>query len=144
MIRRPPRSTRTDTLFPYTTLFRSLRDAEALLEAVVAEALCHDAVVGDHHRASDQLRVFTHQQLPFRLRGRALAVVRQLPPGGGRLVDLLLEPAGLPGPFDQGFRTGFFVAVVDDFVGHADAVEPLAGLSAGVAILQSEIGRAHV
>src|SRR3546814_19308572 len=25
MIRRPPRSTRTDTLFPYTTLFRSCR-----------------------------------------------------------------------------------------------------------------------
>src|SRR3546814_15126209 len=25
MIRRPPRSTRTDTLFPYTTLFRSYR-----------------------------------------------------------------------------------------------------------------------
>src|SRR3546814_7746458 len=27
MIRRPPRSTRTDTLFPYTTLFRSFRGA---------------------------------------------------------------------------------------------------------------------
>src|SRR3546814_937048 len=26
MIRRPPRSTRTDTLFPYTTLFRSAND----------------------------------------------------------------------------------------------------------------------
>src|SRR3546814_5477532 len=26
MIRRPPRSTRTDTLFPYTTLFRSTPD----------------------------------------------------------------------------------------------------------------------
>src|SRR3546814_17241076 len=26
MIRRPPRSTRTDTLFPYTTLFRSVSD----------------------------------------------------------------------------------------------------------------------
>src|SRR3546814_19006889 len=26
MIRRPPRSTRTDTLFPYTTLFRSVRE----------------------------------------------------------------------------------------------------------------------
>src|SRR3546814_5678806 len=26
MIRRPPRSTRTDTLFPYTTLFRSLAE----------------------------------------------------------------------------------------------------------------------
>src|SRR3546814_1851169 len=28
MIRRPPRSTRTDTLFPYTTLFRSIGAAE--------------------------------------------------------------------------------------------------------------------
>src|SRR3546814_14315042 len=27
MIRRPPRSTRTDTLFPYTTLFRSIVNA---------------------------------------------------------------------------------------------------------------------
>src|SRR3546814_18545198 len=35
MIRRPPRSTRTDTLFPYTTLFRSL-----LLD------LLHEALVG--------------------------------------------------------------------------------------------------
>src|SRR3546814_16651681 len=39
MIRRPPRSTRTDTLFPYTTLFRSrfadhgAGDADALLLA---------------------------------------------------------------------------------------------------------------
>src|SRR3546814_1559444 len=29
MLRRPPRSTRTDTLFPYTTLFRSLLAASA-------------------------------------------------------------------------------------------------------------------
>src|SRR3546814_3775802 len=29
MIRRPPRSTRTDTLFPYTTLFRSVVAAAA-------------------------------------------------------------------------------------------------------------------
>src|SRR3546814_5520737 len=29
MIRRPPRSTRTDTLFPYTTLFRSYEGAPA-------------------------------------------------------------------------------------------------------------------
>src|SRR3546814_18385378 len=29
MIRRPPRSTRTDTLFPYTTLFRSNRRPDA-------------------------------------------------------------------------------------------------------------------
>src|SRR3546814_1054234 len=31
MIRRPPRSTRTDTLFPYTTLFRSPQAGEGLL-----------------------------------------------------------------------------------------------------------------
>src|SRR3546814_12067463 len=36
MIRRPPRSTRTDTLFPYTTLFRSsaLKDGSEALAAL--------------------------------------------------------------------------------------------------------------
>src|SRR3546814_21130764 len=33
MVRRPPRATRTDTLFPYTTLFRS----------IIAGAACNDA-----------------------------------------------------------------------------------------------------
>src|SRR3546814_1217069 len=37
MIRRPPRSTRIDTLFPYTTLFRSLENI-AEIGAVTAEA----------------------------------------------------------------------------------------------------------
>src|SRR3546814_2460049 len=39
MIRRPPRSTRTDTLFPYTTLFRSVkgRDWRQALASFVAE-----------------------------------------------------------------------------------------------------------
>src|SRR3546814_6918562 len=36
MIRRPPRSTRTDTLFPYTTLFRSGRIERAVVEADAA------------------------------------------------------------------------------------------------------------
>src|SRR3546814_3044021 len=31
MMRRPPRSTRTDTLFPYTTLFRSIGSMDTLL-----------------------------------------------------------------------------------------------------------------
>src|SRR3546814_6248834 len=46
MIRRPPRSTRTDTLFPYTTLFRSSRDRvfgahqqAEILAAVLQESL---------------------------------------------------------------------------------------------------------
>src|SRR3546814_5692457 len=36
MIRRPPRSTRTDTLFPYTTLFRSAEDVFARASFVLS------------------------------------------------------------------------------------------------------------
>src|SRR3546814_17340858 len=41
MIRRPPRSTRTDTLFPYTTLFRSTATLaiEASLKAIDAAGM---------------------------------------------------------------------------------------------------------
>src|SRR3546814_6407729 len=38
MIRRPPRSTRTDTLFPYTTLFRSIAWTVAAATSVLAAA----------------------------------------------------------------------------------------------------------
>src|SRR3546814_11039013 len=51
MIRRPPRSTRTDTLFPYTTLFRSLREFTIRLigrgTAVAAIYIMTDAGVPD-------------------------------------------------------------------------------------------------
>src|SRR3546814_13643173 len=68
MIRRPPRSTRTDTLFPYTTLFRSRflielerlnpvdraatgpRDSEAIILIVDAPGVAMDSVatqIGD-------------------------------------------------------------------------------------------------
>src|SRR3546814_15782978 len=39
MIRRPPRSTRTDTLFPYTTLFRSRRCEFAVADRRIADRL---------------------------------------------------------------------------------------------------------
>src|SRR3546814_3929887 len=39
MIRRPPRSTRTDTLFPYTTLFRSPGHTFASMYCVRAEPI---------------------------------------------------------------------------------------------------------
>src|SRR3546814_5541557 len=39
MIRRPPRSTRTDTLFPYTTLFRSTTGVP-VWSGAVAPAIC--------------------------------------------------------------------------------------------------------
>src|SRR3546814_13260268 len=38
MIRRPPRSTRTDTLFPYTTLFRSIQGAGRFATIVSANS----------------------------------------------------------------------------------------------------------
>src|SRR3546814_8865856 len=46
MIRRPPRSTRTDTLFPYTTRFRSQGEysTTGLLLTAVAAALIADFV----------------------------------------------------------------------------------------------------
>src|SRR3546814_3577296 len=47
MIRRPPRSTRTDTLFPYTTLFRSI-SAEGTEDPV-----CHLAARGRRMRPGD-------------------------------------------------------------------------------------------
>src|SRR3546814_4650588 len=50
MIRRPPRSTRTDTLFPYTTLFRSppLHQAQVAKPHGLAAELRMDLAV--HHR----------------------------------------------------------------------------------------------
>src|SRR3546814_17426358 len=52
MIRRPPISTRTHTLFPYTTLFRSLASAAAggyqAIEEIAANRLSEFAVAWDH------------------------------------------------------------------------------------------------
>src|SRR3546814_10824107 len=49
MRRRPPRSTRTDTLFPYTTLFRSLERREIVAErnpGAVIDAVRIDGIGG--------------------------------------------------------------------------------------------------
>src|SRR3546814_13419596 len=43
MIRRPPRSTRTDPLFPYTTLFRS-ESGYAAAKALLARGTTFDAI----------------------------------------------------------------------------------------------------
>src|SRR3546814_4555466 len=44
MIRRPPRSTRTDTLFPYTTLFRSPSE-ERFVRDIASSAIIAPAIV---------------------------------------------------------------------------------------------------
>src|SRR3546814_3600326 len=60
MIRRPPRSTRTDTLFPYTTLFRSEQDIggvdlQELLLRMLAAALRRHRGDGAFHDLQQRL-----------------------------------------------------------------------------------------
>src|SRR3546814_8714823 len=55
MIRRPPRSTLTDTLFPYTTLFRSASTYQAFLR-LVADIFA---------RPSQSFRIFANAILPI-------------------------------------------------------------------------------
>src|SRR3546814_10557676 len=61
MIRRPPRSTRTDTLFPYTTLFRSVLAHAGRPEEAAPAALVHrkpDEPPALHgHEAGDRVAV---------------------------------------------------------------------------------------
>src|SRR3546814_6905645 len=59
MIRRPPRSTRTDTLFPYTTLFRSPADAYLGLRLRVSQRERAEISGGNQHakRAQRDARV---------------------------------------------------------------------------------------
>src|SRR3546814_6602268 len=76
MIRRPPRSTRTDTLFPYTTLFRSCR-ANGIAAGISDQRFScrsHRAVeltdAGDRlaadSRSADQSRAAWRRALPGR------------------------------------------------------------------------------
>src|SRR3546814_20680073 len=46
MIQRPPRSTRTDTLFPYTTLFRSINCGNGVWRSLVARTPGGREVIG--------------------------------------------------------------------------------------------------
>src|SRR3546814_15559214 len=56
MIRRPPRSTRTDTLFPYTTLFRSV-DLYLAISAAGGGRLFGPAIAVQPARAGAVLRL---------------------------------------------------------------------------------------
>src|SRR3546814_17254137 len=95
MIRRPPRSTRTDTLFPYTTLFRSL-DVEGVLGQVIQDAHAlsrlHRAVQLPLSRGNprgDGLRTRCHgdvsqrrQSCPHAGAGQDMERLDSVPPGG--------------------------------------------------------------
>src|SRR3546814_12361034 len=93
MIRRPPRSTRTDTLFPYTTLFRSVFGGLVLLGRKLAYLLAdlHRAEFGAAHAAEmGGLGAFGRQRLVVVLLGRV---------GVERQVELVA-----PAEFEAGFR----------------------------------------
>src|SRR3546814_16450993 len=116
MIRRPPRSTRTDTLFPYTTLFRSHDDAfaaghapghdpVAALGAVGVDVLARDVAVLAHRQHVGALLVALYRRLRHQER------VRDLPQGdveghdGARLPPLVrvgqLSQLGRPSGRDR-------------------------------------------
>src|SRR3546814_17251442 len=96
MIRRPPRSTRTDTLFPYTTLFRS-RQLEVIVEALGAK--------GDGLATVDGRPLFLPQTLPG---DRVLARVTGERGGGfkGEVIELLESGANRAEPPCPFFEIG--------------------------------------
>src|SRR3546814_6335487 len=57
MIRRPPRSTRTDTLFPYTTLFRSYycTGGYPYLSQKLARAIARESISGNIKEHVDRI-----------------------------------------------------------------------------------------
>src|SRR3546814_12248692 len=62
MIRRPPRSTRTDTLFPYTTLFRSFCPTGGISQASASDWLAepHVACIGGSWLVKNGVRSEEH------------------------------------------------------------------------------------
>src|SRR3546814_7308785 len=95
MIRRPPRSTRTDTLFPYTTLFRSVVDA------------LHHQRAGDPH---EDMGVGLGEMLDRQLLGMLEIHRRVMPLGRSRDVMVLRRraTAKMPGNVDRD-NAKFFV-----------------------------------
>src|SRR3546814_14484872 len=95
MIRRPPRSTRTDTLFPYPTLFRSgewLAERRARLDTRLKEfgraartGTIPGGIIENGKLHIDKLRADT----PEGAEDLVLDLYQQLPPA--RITDLLLE-----------------------------------------------------
>src|SRR3546814_11298745 len=65
MIRRPPRSTRTDTLFPYTTLFRSPAFQKAIRWKSAVVSLRRHSLFIDFRFESDEQGVARIQHRPL-------------------------------------------------------------------------------
>src|SRR3546814_3602198 len=78
MIRLPPRSTRTDTLFPYTTLFRS-RGTHGIVETVVhvtVNSQHRPGFIEQRRQVADKGAVQTIAPVPRMCRARGNTMVR--------------------------------------------------------------------
>src|SRR3546814_19693450 len=78
MLRRPPRSTRTDTLFPYATLFRG--GCSALVEALAAERGGRTPAASLRHAGSGHQYALSLGAR--RCPGLSFALLDDLAPGG--------------------------------------------------------------
>src|SRR3546814_11407653 len=91
MIRRPPRSTRTDTRFPYTTLFRSPRAGSVGLQPVDAHVLARQTVPDRQQEPCDDVEL-AHRELrdladlPLPKRSKPV-VERRFPVRGREIAD---------------------------------------------------------
>src|SRR3546814_6344229 len=82
MIRRPPRSTRTDTLFPYTTLFRSVAHV-AVVPGEEAQPVAPDRTAGVMVEVGQPVcRTHQRQAMAAGCPGKAHAVARGEQMGG--------------------------------------------------------------
>src|SRR3546814_1276101 len=114
MIRRPPRSTRTDTRFPYTTLFRSDRGADFGAQ----RAACPTASA-IHQREARAVGPD---------RGRLLAI------GQSHLDDVIIERA----------RDPRLQPIADGAADVKARVGTVGIVAEGERMIRPEIGRAHV
>src|SRR3546814_1823138 len=80
-IRRPPRSTRTDTLFPYTTLFRSVIETDHQIGsgricradvALLRQFIGNEIGILGKFKAAAELRIISHHGEALPLGGRQL------------------------------------------------------------------------
>src|SRR3546814_1272833 len=150
MIRRPPRSTRTDTLFPYTPLFRSDRVLSLLLGgSAPARVLCltftKAAAAEMANRLSGELARWVIAEEPV-LRARLEALL------GAPVEDRLLERARALFARVLDTPGGIKIQTIHAFCQALLARFPLeAGVAPNARVLDEheaaellEIGRAHV
>src|SRR3546814_6087369 len=103
MIPRPPRSTRTDTLFPYTTLFRSQHPGVTSATKILDRALMVLKIALDEHEIdglapstvakvlTDKFRVPATSATVSTALARATTLVNRIPSNGGFLYTFMAD-----------------------------------------------------